>query len=1020
MATDNLSVPAMDGLPAGTVTFLFTDVEGSTKLWEEHPDAMRATLARHDELMRQAIVGHNGVVFKTVGDAFCAAFATASDAVTASFRCQLLLHTEAWEAPGPLRVRMALHTGEAHQRDSDYFGPTLNRVARLLATACGQQVVLSLTTYQLIRDSLPPDVTLKELGSHRLKDLQRPEQVYQLVHSALRADFPPLKSLNNPALPNNLPQQLTSFIGREKEMADVKTLLARTRLLTLTGAGGFGKTRLSLQVAADLLAEDADGVWIVEIAPLSEPAQLLLAVAGVFGIVEETGKPLLQRVVDYLKPRHLLLILDNCEHMVETCARLADTLLKGCPHVQILASSREALNIAGEQTYRMPPLSLPRTTQGATAASLSQYEAVRLFVERALSVQPTFAVTNHNAPFVAQLCVHLDGIPLAIELAAARVRSLSVEDITARLDNVFRLLTGGSRTALPRQQTLRALIDWSYDLLSAPEQTLLGRLSVFAGGWELAASEQVCADDDVEAWEMLDLLTGLVDKSLIVYTTREDRAHYKLLETIRQYGHDRLREQGAEAAICARHLEYFLGAAEQTSPLLAGADQQTWLAHIEQEHDNYRAALAWALTHQPESALRLAIALGQFWFLTGRLSEGREQLAQCLSACPPNDAAPNDLTPGNPMPATRLPGAGTAEALPSDALPPDDLTTLRARALREIGRLMVEQGDYEPARQALEECLPVFEARGDKRRAAVVFNSLGVIAMRENRFADVGALCGASLALHREIENRQGVISTLNNLALLACEQGKYDEARPLYEESLALCRAGGEPRSLITVLGNLGDVLHEQGDNEAARILIEESLAIGQALEDTWYQAYSLLGLAVIAQEEGEHEQARGLAEQCLAMVREIGDRFEIASALHLLGEAACSLAEYDRAQALLEESLDAYHQMGNKKGVAHLLESFAGLCFARQPPAAQEAAPSQTLATIRLLAAADALRGEIGSPQSPVEQRIHEALLVRVKAEVSIEVFEQAWRDGQTWTREQSIQAALKTSGKSGTGSS
>jgi class 3 adenylate cyclase len=488
-------------LPTGTITFLMTDVEGSTKLADNHPAAMQEALARHDALAGEIVGGHGGTVVKSrgEGDSLFCVFALASDAVGAALALQQAYQAEPWPAPvAPLRVRMGLHTGDATLRDGDYFGGTVNRCARLRAVGHGGQVLLSQTTYELVRDALPGGAGVKDLGTHGLRDLNRAEQIYQLLHPLLPADFPPLRSQEN--LPNNLPIQTTSFVGREREIAEVKALLGRTRLLTLTGSGGAGKTRLSLQVAADLLDQYADGVWLAELAPLTDPNLVPQTVAQVLGVREEPGRTITQTLVDYLRPKKLLLLLDNCEHLLTACAQLADTLLRACPDLRILASSREGLNIAGETTYRIPSLSLPPVGAGqsvpSTPESLSQYEAVRLFIERAQSAQPSFTVTNQNAPAVAQLCYRLDGIPLAIELAAARVRALPVEQIAARLDDRFRLLTGGSRTALPRQQTLRALIDWSYDLLSPEEQTLLRRLSVFAGGWTLEAAEAVCADPE--------------------------------------------------------------------------------------------------------------------------------------------------------------------------------------------------------------------------------------------------------------------------------------------------------------------------------------------------------------------------------------------------------------------------------------------------------------------------------------------------------------------------------------------
>jgi class 3 adenylate cyclase len=484
-------------LPTGTITFLFTDIEGSTRLWEQYPAAMEAALARHDALAEAVIEQHEGrlVKHRGEGDSLFAVFARAVDAVAAAVALQQALAAEPWPAEAAPRVRMSLHTGDAAFREGDYFGAAVNRCARLRAVAHGGQLLLSSATQELIRDALPDEVSLRDLGEHRLRDLARPERIFQLLHPDLPSDFPPLTSLNS--LPHNLPQQVTSFIGREKEMAEVRRLLATTRLLTLTGSGGTGKTRVSLQVAADLLEGGGDGVWLVELAPLADPGLVPQAVATALGIREEPGKPLSQSLVDFLKPKRLLLLLDNCEHLLSACAELAELILRSCPGVQILATSREGLNIPGETTYRLPSLTLPDPRQPTpTAESLSQYEAVRLFIDRATAAVPSFAVTNQNAPAVAQLCVRLDGIPLAIELAAARVKAMSVEQINGRIADMFRLLTGGSRTALPRQQTLRAAIDWSYDLLSEKEKILLRRLSVFAGGWTLEAAEQVCADPE--------------------------------------------------------------------------------------------------------------------------------------------------------------------------------------------------------------------------------------------------------------------------------------------------------------------------------------------------------------------------------------------------------------------------------------------------------------------------------------------------------------------------------------------
>ncbi len=577
--------------PTGTVTFLFTDIEGSTRLWENSPDAMRPALARHDQILRETIAANSGYVFKTVGDAFCAAFATAPEAGQAALAIQRSLSAEPWATASPLRVRMALHTGVAEERDGDYFGQPLNRVARLLSAGHGGQTLLSLAAQELTRDRLPSSAALRDLGLRRLKDLDRPEHVFQLLHPSLPADFPPLRSLDNPDLPNNLPQQVTSFIGRGKEVAEVKTLLEATRLLTLAGAGGAGKSRLSLQVAADLLDRYFDGVWLVELAPLSDPALVPQAVADALGVREEPGKPIARTLTEWLRPKRLLLILDNCEHLVAACAALAADLLRNCPQARLLTSSREPLGVAGETVHRLPSLELPDLRRVQTVGGVSQYEAVRLFIDRAQAARPDFSVTDANAPAVAQVCVHLDGIPLAIELAAARVRSLSAEEINARLDRRFRLLTGGARTLLPRQQTLQALIDWSHDLLTDAEKVLLRRLSVFAGGWTLAEAEAVCTDGDISDLDVLDLLTSLSDKSLVIAEARGSGTRYRLLETLRQYADDRLQQAGGQETMRGRHRERFFALAREAEPQLEGPGRAGWLDRLGADLDNLRAAL---------------------------------------------------------------------------------------------------------------------------------------------------------------------------------------------------------------------------------------------------------------------------------------------------------------------------------------------------------------------------------------------------------------------------------------------
>ncbi|HMX76373.1 MAG TPA: adenylate/guanylate cyclase domain-containing protein, partial [Anaerolineales bacterium] len=568
----------MRELPFGTVTFLFTDIEGSTKLWEQHPEAMKTALAKHDSILKDAIESNRGHVIKTTGDGFHAVFATAMDGINASVTAQRELHSSFFLHPSSLslKVRMGIHTGEAELRNNDYYGGTLNRAARLMSVANGGQVLLSNTTADLVREQLPAEITLRDLSEHRLKDLTRPERIFQIVHPELPSEFPPIKTLD--AFPNNLPAQLTSFIGREKEINEIINALNTSRLVTLTGSGGTGKTRLSVEVGSQLLTNFQHGVWLVELAPLSNEAQIIPALAQAFGLQELPFNPLAKLVDDYLRDKKLLLILDNCEHLIDACARLADHLLHLSAGVKILASSREALGIAGEVAYRTP--------------SLADSESTSLFLDRARAANSKFSLTDSNASAIAQICHRLDGIPLAIELAAARTKILSAEQIATRLDDMFRLLVGGSRTALPRQQTLRALIDWSYDLLSDEEKRLLQFASVFVGGWTLDALEFVANEPNT-----LELLEQLVNKSLVVTEEREGAMRYFLLETIRQYAREKLFEAKQASAARDRH---FIHYKNSTSGLwdVSRFNNETELQRLKAMHgemENLRAAFEWGL-----------------------------------------------------------------------------------------------------------------------------------------------------------------------------------------------------------------------------------------------------------------------------------------------------------------------------------------------------------------------------------------------------------------------------------------
>ena len=796
----------MSPLPTGTVTFLFTDIEGSTKLWEQHPEAMKAALARHDAILRQAIEANGGYVFKTVGDAFCAAFPTAPEALKSALAAQRSVYAEQWDET-PIKVRMGLHTGAAQERDDDYFGPTLNRTARLFSAGYGGQTILSLATYELVRDHLPPGAGLRDLGNHRLKDLHRPEHVFQLVVPDLPADFPPLKTLDNH--PNNLPIQATPFIGRERELEVVRQRLLRpeVRLLTLTGTGGAGKTRLALQSAADLLDEFPAGVFFIPLAPIGEATLVVSAIASALGVREGAGKPLMNALKDYLHQKQLLLVLDNFEQ-VASAAPLVSELWAAAPRLKMLVTSREMLRLYGEHNYPVPPLALPDPKHLPALERLRQYEAVQLFIERAQAAKAGFAITNENAPAVAEICARLAGLPLAIELAAARVRLLSPPAILARLS--LKLLTGGARDLPARQQTMRAAIGWSYDLLVAAEQTLFRRLAVFVGGCTLEAVEAVCNAENDLPMDILDGLGSLADKSLVEHDEFGNEPRFRMLETLREYALERLEESGEAEALRRRHAQCHLTLAEKADSELRGPRAAARLDWFEMEHDNLRAALAWSLGQATadadiEMGMTLTTLMAGFWNIRGHLSEGREWLAKALALKPKKSAS-------------------------------------RALVLIWAGYLAYSQGDYASARALYEESLAIERELGDKAGIATSLNNLGLVAKAQGDYASARALHEESLAIWRELGNKAGIAMSLNNLGNVAYAQGDYTSARALHEESLGIKRELGDKAGIAKSLYNLGElagVTHEPeraaqlfGAAEALRVLINTPITTQERAE--------------------------------------------------------------------------------------------------------------------------------------------------------------------------------------------
>ena len=884
--------------PTGTLTFLFTDIEGSTKMWEQDSSSMQVALARHDEILRRVTEEHGGYVFKTVGDAFCCAFSTATDALETALETQQELFAKEWGVEGGVRVRMALHTGAAEERDGDYFGPPVNRVARLLSAAHGGQVLLSLPTQELVRDQLPSGTSLRDLGERRLKDLFRPERVFQLLAPELPSEFPPLRSLD--AYRNNLPLQPTPLVGREKEVSEVCNRLrsGETRLLTLTGPGGTGKTRLALQAAADLLEDFPDGTFFVQLATLTDADLFISAVAETLGVRETGEQALDDSLKTYLGERRMLLVLDNFEQVLEAAPTVTE-LLTAAPELKVLTTSRAPLGLYGEHEFPVPPLSMPDLKRPPPLERLTQYEAVGLFVERARALKPDFSITNESAPAVAEICVRLDGLPLAIELAAARIKLLPPRAMLQRLGSRLKLLTGGARDLPERQRTLRATIEWSHALLDEGERVLFARLSVFSGGRTLEAIEAICdAEGDLPV-DTFEGVSSLLDKSLLRQEEGPDgEPRFVMLETVHEFAREKLRQSAEAEEIKRVHAEYFLTLAEEADPELRGPDQLQWLEMLEAEHDNMRAALTWALEHKEvELALRLGGALWWFWWMRSHNSEGRRWLEAALV----------------------MDGRGSPE--------------VRAMALAGVGYLGLEQGDLDRAKEACEEGLGLLanEARERSEAKLILLAGLGWVVWEREEYEQAKQLFEESLAPSREMRDTWWLATSLSNLAVVSHFLGNSEKANELYEQSMDLFREQGDKRRLATCLNNLAMVVCSQGELGRAAKLIEESVALLGELGARGVVSIGLCNLGWIALLQDDLGRAADLYRESLSLSWETGVNPVVQRTLEGLACVAGAKGEAQRAARLWGAAQTLHETKGIPRDIDFLDEADARISAVR-----------------------------------------------------------------------------------------
>ena len=855
----------MNNLPSGTVTFLFTDIEGSTRLLQQLGEDYTSLLADHDQLLRGIFERYNGNIRGTEGDSFFVAFSSAMDALHAVIQVQQALAAHPWINGVSVRVRMGLHTGEPQISELGYVGIDVHRAARIAAAAHGGQVLLSQTTRDLVHGVLPDDVSLRDLGEHRLKDLRQPKRLYQLNIQGLPADFPPIKSLD--ALLNNLPSQLTSFIGRQTELTELQTLLRDKRILTLTGPGGSGKTRLAIQVANEMIDEFRNGVVFVALAPLTDARFVASTIAQPLGIKETAGRSMADSLQDYLRSKSLLLVLDNFEQVIAAAALVAQ-LLAACPELKVLITSREALRIGGEHEYPVPPLPLPDLSQLPSPEALSQNAAVELFIRRAKAVKPDFQLTNETAPSVAEICHRLDGLPLAIELAAARIRMFPPRTMLDRLQNRLEFLSGGGRDLPARQQTLRNAIVWSYDLLNENEQRLFRRVSVCSGGCMLDTVETL-AEDPLERVSTVGELGSLLDKSLLRQVDDpQGEPRFIMLELLREFGLEQLSASGEQDQIRRWHAKFFLSLAEQAESKMESAEQLEWVNRMEQEHDNLRSALQWSMSAEGASdiCLRLATTLGLFWEVRGYFSEGRERLSAVLNT----HAAQEE-------------------------------TAARAQLLARAAELAYRQSDYPATISFAQESLEICRLVGDQRGVASALIKLGNAATEAGDYRTAADYLEESLRIWRAMEDQHGTARVLISLGWTALRPGDYELAKARLEEALSISRELGDTRSIGFELSGLGEVALRQGDYARATQLLEESLELRRQLGNKWGVGVSLGTLGWVAICEGDWDRARERLRESLEIRQEIGDKGGSAWCLERLAELAQAQGNSEKAVRLL-----------------------------------------------------------------------------------------------------------------------
>lgn len=955
----------MRQLPTGTVTLLFTDIEGSTRLLQRLGERYASVLKKCRHLLRMAFQQGNGYEVDTQGDAFFVVFERAADAVEAALIAQRALFSARWPDETHVRVRMGMHTGEPQPAEEGYIGLDVHCAARIMSAAHGGQVLLSQATHDLVAHELSGGVSLRDLGEYRLKDIAGLNRLFQLVAPDLPADFPPPSTASSKRPLHNIPSPSTSFIGREQEVTTACNLLRRAevRLLTLIGTAGVGKTRLALQVAAALAGQFTDGASFVALDQVSDADGVVPAVAQALTVQEEKGHSLVEQLKMGLREQVLLLVLDNFEQVMPARLVVAE-LLAGCPKLKVLVTSRVMLHLQAEHLFEVPPLPLPEPGQPRDVGVLSHYASIALFVQRAQAVQPDFQLTPANAAAVAEICVRLDGIPLAIELAAARTRHLPPHTLLVQLAQGVAVLQGRAQDVPARQQTLRGAIAWSYDLLGTAEQRVFRRLAVCVNGATLEAAEQVCTAAGAIDGSVPEVLEALVDNSMLQRQEREGEMRFWLLQTLREYGLERLAGAGEQEATQAAHAAYYLSWVEQAAPLLLGAEQAHWLDWLDREYENVRAAFEWMLadaqveTERTEQALRLCVALMVFWEIRGYASEGLAFLERALRG-----------------------DHGIAPAV-------------KAQALHGAGFLALMQDDNARAEAFLRESQLLFRESGDRAGMANILRLQGNLAMVRNSYKVARRLLEEALAIYHERGDAPKMASTREALAQVAIAQCDYTRAHALLEEDLAFFRARGEQYNAAYPLYSLACALFLARDDRAeAKALAEESLALFRAVGNRRLVAYvlSLKGQMLLV--EREDERARSMLEESLAIFKAVGDRSGTAEALIALARLAAYRGENEAALACYVESWGLLRAIGARELSATCLEGCGEVAAAQGEPGR----------AARLWGAAATVRAAIVAPMPPIYRTDYTRAVTTAREQLGEEAFQAAWAEGRAIPLEQ-----------------